>query len=183
MKRAGIVILFMLCAVGAMQAQVGVVRSGGYGISKSAKDLGPMTRNGKVYYYHNTPMTQAEMATFVQQNCEKAYQHYRKNKNIEIAGWSLFGGGAFISAVLGSAMLGAHVSTNKGILQTAAMSLYGAGAIVGITGIPMIIAGNVQKKNTHKVFNTWCGYKELETSRLELKLTSGENGIGLALAF
>ena len=64
------------------------------------------------------------------------------------------------------------------------------GGLSAITDVSMGIAGHVMKKNAHKVYNTWCGYKELEqeTSQrnatpLELRLQSSSNGLGLALSF
>jgi hypothetical protein len=141
-------LLFAWCAVGLVQAQ---------------NNPEWLTRNGKVYCYHDSIMTQAEMVAFIQQNCDKAYQHYRKNKNLEIAGWSLFGAGVGMSVGMGIGFLGGAIATNIGIYQTCAFAFFGAGTVVGITGIPMIIVGNVRKK--------------------ELKLISDANGLGLALAF
>lgn len=180
MKRT-FILLTVLCSIGFAQAQVGVYRSGGYGTIKSTQQTGPLTKNGKVYYYHGEPMTEAEMVAFVKKDCDKAYQHYKKNKALEVAGTTLFCTGVVMSVGMGSGFLGG-AKGNK-TLQTCGLAFYGAGALVGITGLPMLIVGNVRKKNTHKVYNTWCGYKELEASRPELKLTSGANGIGVALAF
>ena len=181
------IMMLALCTMGLAQAQVGVYRSSGaYGVSKKMPDLGPLTKNGKVYYYHNTPMTETEMVAFIQQNCDKAYQYYKKQQKIENAGWGVFGGGAAICLGLGLGLTlgGQLVPPYDQRMVASGISFICIGTVSTVlVGIPMIIAGNVQKKNTHKVFNTWCGYKELETSQLELKLTSGENGIGLALAF
>ncbi len=190
MKRTCIFFL-ALCLVGMAQAQVGLMRSSGvYSVQKASKDLGPLTKDGKIYYYHGNPMTETEMVSFIQQDCERAYQHYVKNRKMEIAGWSVFGSGAFMAVCLGSIFSGcAEIDKSiKKSMQTAAMSFYGVGAITGIVGLGVGIAGTVRKNKTHRVYNTWCGYKELEgatpeTSQLELKLTSGANGLGLALSF
>lgn len=182
MKRIIFILLAVIGLCGVAQAQVGVMRSG-YGSVQKTKDIGPITRQGFIYYYHNDPMTYAEMLNFVNSNCERAYQYYQKQQKIQKAGWGLFGCG------LGITVAGAVMS---GIYDRKVYDLYGAGvglACIGFTavlvGVPMIIAADANKRNAHKVYNTWCGYKELEqeTSRLELRLQSSPNGLGLALSF
>ena len=183
MKRIFFLII-ALCAMSVALAQVGVVRSGGAFAVQKSQDLGPLTRDGKIYYYHDQPMTEAEMVAFIQKDCARAYNHYKRWKKIEIAGWGLLGAGVGM-VVIGSGLLGGaglHASQNN-VYIASALAFYGAGTITGIVGISLGSAGNVKKKNTNKVYNTWCGYKELETSQLELKLTSGANGLGLALSF
>ena len=181
------VIMLVLCCFGATQAQVGVVRSGGYGAVKQTKlgDNGPLTRSGKLYFYQGKPMKEAEMVQFLNENCAEAYKHYRKNQKIEYAGWGLFGAGALMAVGLGPGLLGG-AELNKSIrdeLQKAALSFFGIGAFTALAGIPMIIVGNKQKKNAHRVYNIWCGNTESETSQLELQLTPTVNGIGLTMTF
>ena len=207
MKRT-LFILIALCAVVATQAQVGVgyYRSG-YGSVQKTQDVGPLTRSHNIYYYHGKPMKQAEMVQFLNDNCKEAYDYYRKQQKIEYAGWGLFGAGAIMCVGLGFPLLiigennryvtyrkgGEYTSEYKSALDTwsAGLSFVCIGSITSVlVGVPMVIAGNVQKKNAHKVYNTWCGYKELEqeTSQrdvtpLELRLQSSSNGLGLALTF
>lgn len=185
MKRIFFLII-ALCAMSFAQAQVGVVRSSGAFAVQKSQDLGPLTRDGKIYYYHDQPMTEAEMVTFIQKDCARAYNHYKRWKKIEIAGWSLLGAGVGM-VVIGSGLLGGanlhHNEKTGDAYAASALAFYGAAGITGLVGISLGPAGNVKKKNTNKVYNTWCGYKELETSQLELKLTPGANGLGLALSF
>ena len=201
MKRVCIFLL-ALCLVGMAQAQVGLMRSSGvYSVQKTSQDLGPLTRNGKVYYYHGKPMKQADMVRFLNENCAEAYNYYRKQHKIEMAGWGIFGAGAAMCLAIGTPVLvtlgyrsgkeaNNPLSSNEQDAYFASgMTFVCVGAVSSVLiGVPMIIAGNVQKKNAHKVYNTWCGYKELEENQakatpLELKLTSGANGLGLALSF
>ena len=206
--------LMALCVFGVTQAQVGLMRSSGvYSVQKASQDLGPLTKNGNIYYYHGTPMKQADMVRFLNENCAEAYNYYRKQHKIEMAGWGIFASFTAISFVVGIPM-GVVGDNNKGTAREewnkkgqpgdlydyspyktarnvtragVALSIVGASIAVAV-GVPMIIAGNVQKKNAHKVYNTWCGYKELEENQaqatpLELKLISGSDGLGLALSF
>lgn len=215
MKRIIFILLAVMGLCGIAQAQVGVYRSG-YGSVQKAQDVGPLTRNHNIYYYHGKPMKRAEMVQFLNENCKEAYDYYRKQQKIERAGWGLFGAGIVMTLGLGVPMMiigsnnreiarenwyknhpyndPLHYSYERSPEYKSAEATLGAGigfVCIGpitsvLVGIPMIIAGNVQKKNAHKVYNTWCGYKELEeqeTSRLELRLQTSDNGLGLALSF
>lgn len=214
MKRT-LSILLVLCMACVAQAQVGVgyYRSG-YGSVQKTQEVGPLTRSHNIYYYHGKPMKQAEMVQFLNENCKEAYDYYRKQQKIEKAGWGLFGAGAIMCVGLGVPMMimgleyqreaqnkwydhpesrGGYSDVyhtpaykNAEDVEWTGVSFIIIGSVsAALVGIPMVIAGNVQKKNAHKVYNTWCGYKELEqeTSRLELRLQSSPNGLGLALSF
>ncbi len=203
MKRITLFIL-VLCLCGIAQAQVGVgyYRSG-YGVQKVKKqNLGPLTRDGKIYYYHGKPMKEAEMVQLLNENCTEAYNYYKKQQRIANAGWGLFGAGIGM-VILGGGLLGGSGAINtdvypagsaerdrmydkqNNLLASGIAFMCGGAVITGGIGMPMIIAGYAQKRNAHKVYNTWCGYKELEqeTSQLEFRLQSSHNGLGLALVF
>jgi hypothetical protein len=188
MKRILFIVLAAMSLCGIAQAQVGVYRSS-YGVSKQAETIGPITRQGSIYYYHDNPMSYAEMVNFVNSNCARAYQHYQTQKKIEIAGWSLFGTGLGFT-VIGATILGVYGKNPKADgAQGTGIGFVCFGPITTLFGgVPMIIVANVRKRNLHKVYNTWCGYKELESSQisdpaLELRLQSSANGLGLALNF
>lgn len=207
MKRT-LFILITLCAVVVTQAQVGVgyYRSG-YGSVQKTQEVGPLTRNGKIYYYHGRPMKEAEMVQLLNDNCKEAYNYYKKQQRIANAGWGLFGTGIGM-VILGGGLLGGSGAIDlkdypaysaerdklydkQYALQWSGIAFMCGGAVItGGIGMPMIIAGYAQKRNAHKVYNTWCGYKELEqeTSQrdvtpLELRLQSSPNGLGLAISF
>ena len=187
--------LIALCSIGIAQAQVGVYRSG-YGSVQKAQNIGPISRQGFIYYYHNDPMTYAEMVNFVNSNCERAYKYYQTQRKIEKAGWGLFASGLAIT-VAGATMVGVYdrmgydQQRENGNLLDAGIGLVCIGPITTVlVGVPLLIAADVNKRNVYKVYNTWCGYKELEQETslrdktpLELRLQSGSNGLGLALAF
>ena len=195
------IILFAMCSLCMAQAQVGLVRSSGAFAVQKTQDIGPLTRQGKIYYYHGEPMKEAEMVEFIKKDCQEAYDYYRKQQRIEKAGWGIFGAGAAMCLAIGTPVLATldyrtGKEANNPIPENqedayfaSGMTFICVGAVSSVlVGVPMVIAGNVQKKNAHKVYNTWCGYKELETSQyravpLELKLISGTNGLGLALSF
>ena len=149
-----------------------------------------MRREGNIYFLNNKPMKTEDMLKFMQQNCKQAYDQYYKNRKLERAGWALFG-------------IGFGVTMTGGILNYYALKrdkdLYEAGidykvvlpvsyAIIGLGGalfvssVPMICVGAVRKKNVHKVYNTWCSPKAT-SAVYEFHLTSGANGLGLALNF
>ena len=198
MKRF-ILFLLAICALTSYtHAQVGVMRTSSvYAVQKvNPYDLGPLTRNGNIYYYHGKPMKQAEMIQFLNQNCAEAYNYYLKQHKIEMAGWALFGVGAGMAIGGGIMNYFVHYGNRNGNITTEAykrlnpisFAISGIGGAMFVSSIPMICVGAVRKKNVHRVYNQWCGYKELEntspeTSQLELKLTSGANGFGLALSF
>ena len=189
MKRIIFILLAVMGLCGIAQAQVGVgyYRSG-YGSVQKAQDVGPLTRNHNIYYYHGKPMKRAEMVQLLNANCKEAYDYYRKQQKIERAGWGLFGAGIVMTLGLGVPMM--VVGDNEDAFL-AGIGFVCIGPITSVlVGVPMIIAGNVQKKNAHKVYNTWCGYKELEqetssreNNSVELRLQSSSNGLGLALSF
>lgn len=147
----------------------------------------PMTRDGKIYYYHGKPMDQKQFVEFIKANCDRAYQHYLKNRKLERAGWALFGVGLALSAGVGTGLFIAGDWDHKGYysspLMNAGLAFWSIGAAMGIgAGVPMICVGNVRKMNSHKQYNTWCGDRD-QASNMEMRLTFGANGLGLAIAF
>lgn len=181
--------LLVLCMVCVAQAQVGIMRSSGVYASQP-QDIGPLTRDGNWYYYHGKSMTEKEMVAFIQKDCARAYNYYKKNHKLEKIGWAMFGTGLGISAIGGAMCIGASLMPWKdsnwstmSSISDSGWAMIGAGAaVVGGVGIPIICVGAVRKKNAHKVYNQYCGVEETAEHH-ELKLTSGANGLGLALSF
>ena len=184
MKRL-IFFLLAFCAISLAHAQSGSFTFDVQNTTLKVQKEGPLSRDGKIYYYHGQPMTEKEMVEFVKKDCSRAYNHYQKWRKIEITGWSLLGvGGGMV--IIGSGCL-AGIGDSRTQIATS-MSFYAIGAITGIVGITLGSVGHVKKINTHKVYNTWCGYNESEQNQakatpLELKLTAGSNGLGLAMTF
>lgn len=186
-------VLFTICVLtNFAQAQVGVMRSSNvYSVQKTAQqDLGPLTRDGNYYYYHGKSMTEKEMVAFIQKDCERAYNYYKRNHMIEKIGWAMFGAGFGIAAIGGGIWVGAYLAPKNEsnhwtleMLEEIGMGIIGAGAgVVGGVGIPMICVGAVRKKNAHKIYNAYCASEET-AGLLEFNITSGANGLGLALSF
>ena len=185
MKRIVFILLAVIGLCGIAQAQVGVgyYRSG-YGSVQKAQDGSPLSRAGNLYYYHGKSMTEKEMVAFIQKDCEKAYQYYKKHQVIANAGWGLLGTGATLG-IVGMALLIAQETMghagDPAYIKTGA-AFVSIGGLSVITGVSMGIAGHVMKKNAHKVYNQYCETEET-ANNMELKLTSGNNGLGLALSF
>lgn len=150
----------------------------------------PMTRDGKIYYYHGKPMDQKQFVEFIKANCDRVYQHYLKNRKLERAGWALFGVGFGITMTGGILNYFAlerdkdlyEAGIDEKVVLPVSYALIGVGGALFVSSIPMICVGNVRKMNSHKQYNTWCGDRD-QASNMELRLTSGANGLGLAIAF
>jgi len=159
-----------------------------------------MRKEGKTYYLDNKPMTRAEMLEFMQQNCDQAYQQYLKGRKLENAGWALFGVGAGFA--VGSAAMnivmhaiprqiyasnGYSYSLQKNpaydALNMASITTAAIGGCFLLAGIPVLCVGAVKKNNIHKTYNTWCAGTDKTASLYEFNLTSGANGLGIAMSF
>ncbi len=150
--------------------------------NSNAQESNMLSRIGNTYYYHGQPMTEKEMVEFIKQDCHQAYAFYQEKYNIEKAGWGVLGSGLGLTAI--GLALGIAAGRDPSPMQTAglAVSLIGATATIYVS-IPMIIVGNVRKKEVYREYNMFCQYKEQETSQLEFRLISDSNGLGLALNF
>ena len=178
MKRISLFI-FALCIVSVAQAQVGVgyYRSG-YGSVQKAQDVGPLSRDGNMYYYHGKSMTEKEMVAFIQKDCERAYHYYKRYQSMENAGWSLLAVGPLVFA--GGII---YSYTIKGVdWRPGTYAICSIGGVIALGSVPLITCGRIYKNRTNTVYNQWCSEQETAAYH-ELKLTSGNNGLGLALSF
>ena len=130
-------------------------------------------KNGKNEYQRNGIRMDAEAyEIFIYKNCQQAWRQYKSGKNAIIAGWVLFGAGcplAIIGMGLGFGPNTAEASLLIGI----------PGTIMAGTGAITLCAGYPLKENSYKTYNKICASATLVT----LNLTSGPNGLGLALRF
>lgn len=153
-----------------------------------------MRKEGNIYYLGKKPMTRDEMLQFMQENCDKAYKQYLKNRKLERAGWALFGVGPGIA--VGGGILNYWVSKSRrephpvyttdsyDMLNALSFAMAGVGGGIFVASIPMICVGAVRKNNVHKAYNIWCAEEDNPTSALfEFNLTSGVNGFGVAMNF
>ena len=154
------------------------------GEDRKASQQEALTRDGNTYFYKGKPMGQKEFVEFIKADCDIAYQHYLKNRKMERTGWALFGVGLGVCAV-GGTLLQLMSDGQKGDAETAMIyasyAAYAMGAGMVAAGIPLICVGNIKKKNSHEVYNMHCD--QPQAFQPELKLTSGPNGLGLALSF
>lgn len=133
---------------------------------------GPMQRIGaNEYMIEGRRLKGRELRFFLEQNCQPAAHFYKTWQNCEIAGWCLFGTGGVVALVCGLVAI-EETSSVWGVIP-------GIALLVG--SVPLIACGNVYKKRTADVFNANCG--KPQAFQPELKLTSGANGLGLAIAF
>ena len=145
---------------------------------------GPMQHVGNdVFMIEGKQLKGRELLFFLQKTCPQAYNYRRSWQSCEVGGWCLFGIGIGFTLGIG---LGCYGQYEFGRGGTSAMFYTGiafmaAGGAMTIGSIPMIACGNVYKKRVDEVFNTYCGRPQ--AFQPELKLTSGANGLGLALAF
>ena len=144
---------------------------------------GPMQRvGGDEYMIEGHRLKGRELNYFLQQNCPVAYTYHKKWAACEAAGWSLFSIGIVFAGTIGGGCWGwyANKGYNSAVLTAGVAFVYaGAGLVAG--SIPLIVCGNVYKKRTANVFNQYCGRPQ--AFQPELHLTSGVNGLGLALSF
>ena len=123
------------------------------------------------YIIENRRLKGKELNYFLQNNCQKAYKWHKTWQNYEISGYVLMGVGAALLIACGAAS----------VEESGAMwgCIPGAALLAG--SVPLIVCGNVYKRRTHMVFNQYCA--QPQAFQPELHLTSGANGLGLALKF
>ena len=140
---------------------------------------GPMQRVGNdVFMVEGRTLQGRELLFFLQKTCPQAYNFRKSWQACENAGWSLLATGPVVCLVMGLTMW-ACCKTNDGVLT--GFSFVVIGGAMTLTSIPLVACGNVYKKRVDEVFNTYCGRPQ--AFQPELKLTSGANGLGLAIAF
>lgn len=140
---------------------------------------GPMQRVGNdVFMIEGKQLKGRELLFFLQKTCPQAYNYRRSWQSCEVGGWCLFGIGLGLSLGVG---LGCFLAEPTYTAYRIGIAFMAAGGAMTIGSIPMIACGNVYKKRVDEVFNTYC--VRPQAFQPELKLTSGVNGLGLALAF
>lgn len=146
----------------------------------------------KKYSYGDTQMDEKALAKFFRDNNRDVYLKYMKNKNIKTAGWSLFGGGLALIFTGGLCHLdySGHWDYNSyyddyyycyhdwATGDDAGCALWSIGIASVITSIPLLCVGYANDDKIVKQFNS-----TRSGTAITLGLTSGTNGIGLALNF
>lgn len=120
-------------------------------------------------------VTRKEYYNFINnRNCMPAYQQFKAGKNIEIAGWTVFGVGSVLM-IAGCGCYAVDFEVGFGIMMP------GVG-LMACAGVPMICVGNFKKNNAYKKYNEYCS-PDKKPSYVSLNLQSSANGLGLALRF
>ena len=160
---------------------------GGYGYGNNyggyAGAAGPMQRIGdNLYQIEGRRLQGKELLFFLQQNCPQAYNFRKSWEACETTGWCFFGIGVAFTLGIG---LGCYGGYQWGDARSASLwagvAFMAAGGTMVLGSVPMIACGNVLKKRVDEVFNQYCGHQQ--AFQPELRLTSGANGLGIALAF
>ena len=136
---------------------------------------GPLRRiDNKTWMYQDHRMSTKEMKFFLQQTCPQAYNYYNSWNNCEITGWVFLGVGPAIMLGIGLPLL-IEVNTGAGI------GLMSFGLGLTAASVPLVACGHVFKNRVDQVYNVHC--VQPMAFQPELRLTSGANGLGLALVF
>ena len=121
------------------------------------------------YRMNGTKMDRKAYENFLYDNCPKAWKKYKNGKNAVIAGWSLF--------AVGAAMQAGWAAVND---DNPAITPGVCGTGMGLAGIGLFtfIGGYASKAKALKTYNKKCA-----NNAVSLNLTSGKNGLGLAINF
>lgn len=152
---------------------------GGYAGTQS-----PMFRIGdNTYQIDGRRLEGRELMFFLQKTCPRAYNFRKSWQACETTGWCFFGIGIGFTLGIGLGCYGQYEFGRGGssAMYYTGIAFMAAGGAMVLGSIPMIACGNVLKKRVDEVFNQYCGRQQ--AFQPELKLTSGANGLGLAIAF
>ena len=124
----------------------------------------------KEYSYGETQMDKRAFQRFLYENDRNVFLQYRKNQNLIQAGWWLFGGG------LSLVFIGGMCGIEEEILPAIMCPLFFGSCV--IPSVIMLPIGYQRKNDIVDSFN-----RNNSRPAITLGLTSGKNGIGLALNF
>ena len=134
------------------------------------------------YRCGNVTMTSYECLRFLEENCPSAYYEYIESERIGTRCKTT----AIILDCCIAAPLGAGIGCYVYNENLAGGILMGVCGLLAAASIPCWIVGTVKSNhalaNGIETYNAQCGRRYAETP-LELKLTTNENGVGLALKF
>jgi len=122
-----------------------------------------------------------ELEYYLQQTCPQAYTYYENQKNLETTGYCFLGIGVPVCLVMGVTMMFCGDYQWNEEMFIAGCFFTGLGGAMTLASVPMIACGNINKKRVDEVYNLQCARRT--ACQMEFKLTSGANGLGLALSF
>lgn len=124
------------------------------------------------YRMNGAKMDKKAYEDFIINNCPEAWRKYKNGKNAIATGWTFFG--------IGIALVG--VGTGLVFTDLGEVGVFGGyvpAGILGGTGIITFCAGYGARNKAYKVYNKKCA----SSTPLTFNLTSGQNGLGLAINF
>lgn len=137
--------------------------------------------SGNEYEYMGSVMDKKAYENFLQNNCPAAYSQYIKGKKLAGAGWGLFGAGVGLGFVGSVSMLGCALFDLGDVFYILGIGGMVSGSILTVTSIPLLCVGYAKQGKSHEVYNERCASSSAQY--LSLNLTSGQNGLGIALNF
>lgn len=137
--------------------------------------------SGNEYEYMGSVMDKKAYENFLQNNCPAAYSQYIKGKKLAGAGWGLFGAGVGLGFVGSVSMIGCALFDLGDVFYVLGIGGMVSGSILTVTSIPLLCVGYAKQGKSHEVYNERCASSSAQS--LSLNLTSGQNGLGIALNF
>lgn len=171
---------------------------------KSKKKAKPeLTRAGNTFYINGKDAIKGQkvLEFYAQQNCQEAYNQYKRGRQCHIAGWCLFGGGAALTVAGLGCIIGGVAktvdSTIGGIsqedpnkitiydqLMLAGGVLVGIGAVSQIVCAPLIVVGKKKMHLSAETYNASCRYSQMRMQPQPYwSLQTSSNGLGFAFNF
>lgn len=130
------------------------------------------------YRIGETKMDKKAYENFLYENCPQAWKKYKHGKNAVIAGWTLFGVGS-AAMIIGPIVKYPDWPNYDNPYVRSGDALLISGAVCILPGIISFSCGYALKANAYKIYNKTCAH----STPITLNLTTGKNGLGLALQF
>ena len=140
------------------------------------------------YYMGDQRMTEDQYFDFIKQNCQVAWESYQKGNLLWKQGWALFGVGMGLlipgSVLCSLVMPGVYGRYDEPALRIPGIIFVTSCAALTTASIPCVIVGGIKKYNSHNVYNDNCASKQQAfTTPITFGITSGANGVGVAMNF
>ena len=156
------------------------------GYNKPAFNGLPITKADDYYYMGDQRMTEDQYLDFIKQNCSTAWESYSKGNKLWKQGWALFGVGMGL-LIPGSALYALGFEggrSNYPELWIPGVIFLTSGSALTTASVPCLIVGGIKKYNSHNVYNETCASRQQAyTTPITFGITTGGNGVGVAMNF
>ncbi len=158
-------------------------------VEPSYQDIKPaMIRTGSEYSYNGQYLSKWDYENLLRNTCPEAYSQYKKGNTLVKTGWGLFGAGMvligggitmmFLEPILAYEHYGTYNDSYYPLFVGGTISAI-VGGVVTATSIPIFSVGYAKRnKRALETFNRTCA-----EPAVTYNLTTGQNGIGLAINF